>query len=250
MDRQVLHVEENSYFSIRTDERGFRVSQEEASIETQEKEERNFVLALGCSTTFGWGVEGHEMWTHLLGKNIDIPVKNAGVPGWSTFQAVHGLKDLKMRRPQMIVMSYGVRDQQLSYFSDEIMKPTPRMFRLQIARLIRKGRGTSRQLVGGNLPQKIARVSVDNYRRNLDKISTMWADVPILYFVFPNLRTRVSRHDRILIEKGGILFSENFRQQDFFEKDNLHLNQRGNQHLSKMLTPHVLKLLGKTKHIE
>ena len=145
-------------------------------------------------------------------------------------------------------MSYGVRDQQLSYSSDKEIKPTSIMFQLQIARLIRKGRGISQRQSGtmGTLP----RVSIGDYSRNIDEISAIWPNVPILYFVFPNLRNGVSGHDQILLEKGGIVFGQEFKESDFFIKDTLHLNREGNQHLSKILTPYVTRLLRETNHIE
>jgi hypothetical protein len=151
--------------------------------------------------------------------------------------------------PKFILRSYGVRDQQLSQFSDLDMKPTPMMFRWQIARLIRKTRSGSKVVFNGKKPSMV-RVSVQDYSRNLDEIATLWPDVPILYFVFPNLRMEVSKHDQVIIDRKGIYFEKQVDKKDFFVKDKIHLNQQGNQHFSRVLTPHVLELLGKTKHIE
>ena len=247
LDRQVLHVEEQQYFTVVTDDEGFRVTQKNRKDDHTKKLD-DYILALGCSTTFGWGVEGEQTWTHLLSKNMEMPVRNAGVPGWSTFQAKHGLQAIEFPVPKLILMSYGVRDQQLSYGSDKEIKPTSIMFQLQIARLIRKGRSISRgqnRTIG-----MVPRVSVGDYSRNIDEISAIWPDVPILYFVFPNLRTGVSGHDQILLEKGGMTFRGEFKESDFFIKDTLHLNEKGNQHLSKILTPYVTKLFGETDHIK
>ena len=247
LERQVLHVEENQHFTVITDAQGFRITQSDEKNDHTDSVD-DYILALGCSTTFGWGVEGKQNWTHLLSKNVNVPVRNAGVPGWSTFQAKHGLQDMEIPRPKLILMSYGVRDQQLSYGRDKESKPTSIMFQLQIARLIRKGRIIPRRQTGTT--GMVRRVSVGDYGRNIDEISATWPDVPILHFVFPNLRTGISGHDQILVEKGGIVFEGEFKKRDFFINDTLHLNQRGNQHLSKMLTSYVMKLLGKTNHIK
>lgn len=246
LERQVLHVEEKQYFTVITDEQGFRITPDENNTHTDRV--NDYILALGCSTTFGWGVEGEDTWTHLLSQNVKTPVRNAGVPGWSTFQAKHALQDMEIPKPKLVLMSYGVRDQQLSYSRDKEIKPTSVMFQLQIARLMRKGRSISYGRT--KTTKKISRVSVDDYGRNIDEISAIWPDVSVLYFVFPNLRTGISRHDQVLLEKGGIAFEEEFDESDFFIKDTLHLNKRGNQHLSKILTPHIMKLLGETKHVE
>ncbi len=246
LDRQVLHVEEKQHFTVITDGQGFRIPPDEKNERTDRV--NDYILALGCSTTFGWGVEGEQTWTHLLSQNVKTPVKNAGVPGWSTFQARHGLQDMEIPKPKLILMSYGVRDQQLSYGRDKEIKPTSMMFQLQIARLIRKGRRISSER--SRTTKMISRVSVDDYSRNIDEISAIWPDVSILYFVFPNLRIDISGHDQILLEKGGVSFKGEFNESDFFIKDTLHLNKKGNQHLSKILTPYIIELLGKAKHVE
>ena len=254
--KEVQHIEENTKFLVITDEHGFRIAERGVSqnwnIEKTDVQ-NEFILALGCSTTFGWGVEGNKVWTHLLSekKEIGIPVVNGGIPGWSTFQAVRGLLETeqKIRKPKLIVLSYGVRDQQLSYQDDRSMNPTPFMFRLQLARLIRQGR-----LASGNkmMDSKamVYRVSVDDYRDNIDKISAIWTDVPILHFVFPNLNSEISGHDQVLIDKGGIHFTNMFGAEEFFKNDRIHINEKGNQHLSDVLVPSILKLLSKSEHIE
>ena len=247
LDRQVLHVEEEQYFTVITDDKGFRIAEQNIKDDHIMKTE-DYILALGCSTTFGWGVEGEQTWTHLLSQNIKTPVINAGVPGWSTFQAKHGLQAMEIPMPKLILMSYGIRDQQLSYSRDKEIEPASIMFQLQIARLIRKGRGMSRGQPSSM--RMVSRVSVGDYGRNIDEISAIWPDVPILYFVFPNLRNGVSGHGQILLEKGGISFGREFKESEFFLKDTLHLNREGNQLLSKKLTPYVTKLLGETNHIK
>ena len=126
LERQVLHIEEKQHFTVITDEQGFRITSGEKNDRTDGV--NDYILALGCSTTFGWGVEGEQTWTHLLSQNVKTPVKNAGVPGWSTFQAKHGLQDMEIPKPKLILMSYGVRDQQLSYGRDKEIKPTSVMF--------------------------------------------------------------------------------------------------------------------------
>ena len=129
------------------------------------------------------------------------------------------------------------------------MKPTPMMFRWQIARLIRKGRVSSKIVFNGEKPG-VVRVSVQDYSRNLDKIAAFWSDVPVLYFVFPRLGKDISEHDEVLMGRKGIEFKNKFVNNDFFLNDEIHLNRQGNQHLSKVLTPHTLELLRESKHVE
>ena len=106
LDRQVLHVEEEQYFTVITDDKGFRIAEQNIKDDHITKTE-DYILALGCSTTFGWGVAGEQTWTHLLSQNVKTPVVNAGVPGWSTFQAKHGLHAMKIPMPKLILMSVG-----------------------------------------------------------------------------------------------------------------------------------------------
>ena len=170
LDRQVLHVEEEQYFTVITDDKGFRITEQNIKDDHITKTE-DYILALGCSTTFGWGVEGEQTWAHLLSQNVKTPVVNAGVPGWSTFQAMHGLRAMEIPMPKLVLMSYGIRDQQLSYSRDKEIKPTSIMFQLQIARLIRKGRGISRGQP--STTRMVPRVSVGDYGRNIDEISAI-----------------------------------------------------------------------------
>lgn len=44
---------------------------------------RDSVMALGCSCTFGYGLEEHQAWPSLLEERIEMPVYNFGVNGGS-----------------------------------------------------------------------------------------------------------------------------------------------------------------------
>ena len=94
------------------------------------------------------------------------------------------------------------------------------------------------------------RVSVEDYLNNIEKITAVWPDVPVLYFVFPNLNSEISGHDQVLIDKGGIHFTKMFGEDEFFQNDRIHINKRGNQHLAAVLVPYIGELLSKSEHVK
>ena len=73
LDRDVAGPE--GIFRVRTNALGLR-----GALPPQEGP---WTLIVGCSTTFGWGVEEHEAWPARLQERTGSPVVNGGVPGWS-----------------------------------------------------------------------------------------------------------------------------------------------------------------------
>ena len=89
-------------FHIETDANGFRISNQAIQKETKGNDSW---LVLGCSTTFGWGVEAREAWPAQLSELIGIPIINGGVPGWSTHQAKQKVSDWNSFHPSVVLVS-------------------------------------------------------------------------------------------------------------------------------------------------
>ena len=76
------------------------------------------IVALGDSSTFGWGVETGSIYPHLLETalrarrpDISIEVVNLGVCGYSSFQGLILLQREAMRyQPDLVTLSYGSND--------------------------------------------------------------------------------------------------------------------------------------------
>ena len=68
LDLAEVHVEEGTSFSVKTNSLGIRDGLMPVA--------SPWVLAMGCSTTFGWGVEADQAWPAVLEKELGVPVVN------------------------------------------------------------------------------------------------------------------------------------------------------------------------------
>jgi lysophospholipase L1-like esterase len=84
------------------------------------------VVAVGNSSTFGWGVNDDETYPQHLARRLAqlylgraVDVMNAGVPGFTTFQGGRILAaEVLPRRPDFIVLSFGFNDSRPAASSD------------------------------------------------------------------------------------------------------------------------------------
>ena len=85
-----------------TDENCFRVTPTPPKPATE-------ILCLGCSFTFGAGVADDQNYPAILGKRFwsDFKVRNAGVCGWGTSQAVLLTEDYFASHPAPALVLYG-----------------------------------------------------------------------------------------------------------------------------------------------
>ena len=115
------HGEESTTFPVSTNDEGLR-----APIHSPDKPAGTHrVMALGCSTTFGWGVADAESYPARLETLIrasgrpDVEVINGGQPGYTSFQG-RWLWDRTLRHyePDVVLVGYVVQDARKAAYSD------------------------------------------------------------------------------------------------------------------------------------
>ncbi len=116
----LTHKETGDTFRVSTDANGLR-----APLHPQEKSGTTFrIMTLGCSTTFGWGVNDEETYPYLLEQNLkadghNIEVINGGQPGYTSFQGLWlWQKELAAYKPDLVIFGYIVQDSRSVAYSD------------------------------------------------------------------------------------------------------------------------------------
>ncbi len=182
-----------------------------------------WTLVLGCSTTFGWGVEEDEAWPARLAARTGEIVVNGGVPGWSSEQAVRGAERWLALAPTRVVLAYGVRDAWPARAPDRAARPTPWLLRTRFARLIRGG-GASPD--PGRRAGETARVPPVAFAENMQVLRTMAGDAAVVQLWFPQAEPRDPwRH---ALERLGPALAPPYEPSWFFEADPVHLTVAGN----------------------
>ena len=70
-----------------------------------------FTVALTHGVTFGWGVGDRQTWPALLQKSLGLAVRNASVPGYTTWQGARVLDEVTLpERPRVVMLCHGVND--------------------------------------------------------------------------------------------------------------------------------------------
>jgi len=116
----VSHKEAGGSFRVSTDQNGLR-----APLHTEPKPPGTVrVMTLGCSTTFGWGVEDAESYPARLESILNegghtVEVINGGQPGYTSFQGLH-LWDTVLYRysPDVVIFGYLVQDSRTVQYGD------------------------------------------------------------------------------------------------------------------------------------
>lgn len=184
-------MEEVNIIERRFDNKGFLYS-DTSKILDQSKPK---VIFIGDSSTFGYRLQMKSTFVEILGNQLsDISTINLGVPGYTSFQ---GYKVLLKRglelNPKIVVVSFNLNDRRYVLGkefidSDELFKKTYEISernkllqRIYLYRAIkylfvRLGVTGDEELAARNRFKNInisnlrARVSPDNYRRNLEDI--------------------------------------------------------------------------------
>lgn len=114
------HKETGGTFRVTTDENGLR-----APLHPERKPDGVVrVLALGCSTTFGWGVDDEQSWPARLEAILNegghaVEVVNGAQPGYTSFQGLWLWdKVLYKYEPDVVVFGYLVQDARKVGYSD------------------------------------------------------------------------------------------------------------------------------------
>jgi lysophospholipase L1-like esterase len=114
------HKETGATFRVSTDANGLR-----APLHAEEKPPGTFrVMTLGCSTTFGWGVDDEQSYPARLEAILNesghpVEVINAGQPGHTSFQGLWLWdKVLARYQPDVVIFGYVVQDARRVSYSD------------------------------------------------------------------------------------------------------------------------------------
>jgi lysophospholipase L1-like esterase len=121
-DKKYPHNEENRFFTATTDEHALRAPN--YSIDKRPGTYR--IMTLGCSTTFGWGVNDKETYPAVLGHLIagtgrtQTEVINGGQPGYTTFQGLRFWDEtLRHFEPDVVLIGYVVQDARKAAYTDK-----------------------------------------------------------------------------------------------------------------------------------
>ena len=121
-DQAFPHRETNSSFQVSTDAQGLR-----APIHALEPAGSDpfRIMFLGCSTTFGWGVDDAQAYPALVestlrGEGYDnVEVINAGQPGHTSFQGKWLYETVASAyQPDLVFFGYVVQDARNAAYSD------------------------------------------------------------------------------------------------------------------------------------
>lgn len=114
------HKETGGSFRVSTDANGLR-----APLHAEEKPDGVFrVMTLGCSTTFGWGVDDEGTYPSRLEAILTeaghpVEVINGGQPGHTSFQGLWlWERALARYRPDVVLFGYVVQDARKVAYSD------------------------------------------------------------------------------------------------------------------------------------
>ncbi len=116
----INHKETGGIFRVSTDANGLR-----APLHSEQKPDGAFrVMTLGCSTTFGWGVNDEETYPYQLEQLLGaaghkVEVINGGQPGHTSFQGLWlWTEKLAAYKPDLVIFGYIVQDSRSVAYSD------------------------------------------------------------------------------------------------------------------------------------
>ena len=167
---EVPHREEGTTFSVRTNELGLRDGPMPSGAP--------WVLALGCSTTFGWGVDGMEAWPEVLEQSLGVDVVNAGIPGHSSHQGLQFAPPLLKMGPTVAIFAWGLRDGNLVGLPDSARQAPQFPRNTRIFGWL-KDKLPARAQRGGGVPRVSAASFGDNLR-TLEGLAAAWAEAAVL----------------------------------------------------------------------
>lgn len=226
----VPHAEESTTFPVQTSADGLR----DGPIPGSEP----WVLALGCSTTFGWGVAASEAWPERLQATLGVEVINAGVPGHSTHQGLRFAGELIDRKPDVVLLGWGLRDGDRASVVDADRRPPPWPERLRITQLLRRiiAPSRSRSSAGQSF-----RVPPDEFARNMAEAAARARRAGAQPVVVD--MTQTAGHKRALRDLGVPIVELALEEGDRFEKDAVHFTAAGNRAIARQVAAVVGPLL-------
>ena len=226
LDREVPHPDAGS-FRVQTNAAGLRG----AAPPTRGP----WTLALGCSTTFGWGVAEADAWPAQLAARIGEPVVNGGVPGWSTEQAVAGADRWLQQGPTRVILAYLVRDAWPADRPDATAAPTPWPLRTRLAALLRPQTEPSHAAPASlpSTPAASSRVPPDRFRDNLARLIAASGDAEVVLLAFPTRSPAAVAPWVERMRAAGPTLAPVLASEAFFATDPVHLTASGHGALAQ-----------------
>lgn len=120
-DQAVAHREVNGTFPVSTDANGLRPPHHDVA----KPDGVQRIMALGCSTTFGWGADDDNTYPAHLERILrekgydQVEVINGGQPGYTSFQGLWLWdKVLHEYEPDLVLLGFIVQDARKAAYSD------------------------------------------------------------------------------------------------------------------------------------
>ncbi len=259
--KSYAHKESGRSFKVTTNEDGLRVP-----LHGREKPDGAFrVMTLGCSTTYGWGVDDAESYPAQLQQLIreqghsHVEVINGGQPGYTSFQG-RWLWDEALRHyePDVVLIGYVVQDARKAAYTDKSQAVLQQDHRFMKDHVLYKSRlylGL-RDLLGSvqvrakERPEGgeggVYRVPPSDFADNLRYLVGAVQDLgaKAVLFGFPLEREGyTTQHRRILQAAATELHISHLDLQDrmdtasrqerlYFERDRGHPNRAGNERIA------------------
>lgn len=256
------HKETGGSFTVSTDAHGLRVPRHPQ----QKAEGTRRVMTLGCSTTFGWGVDDAQSYPARLESRLHAAghtgweVINGGQPGYTSFQGLWLWdRTLKDYAPDVVLVGYVVQDARKAAYSDKsqaVLQGDATFLKHNVL-YQSKVYLALRVLVGGVQVRAkergegdeggIYRVPPEDYVDNLRALVRRVQEVgatPILFGYPLEREGYTEQHRRILSAAATELGVRHFDPQPqmeeasrqktlYFEKDRGHANAQGNNLIAK-----------------
>ncbi|MFH1467951.1 MAG: SGNH/GDSL hydrolase family protein [Pseudomonadota bacterium] len=212
------HRETGGAFTVSTDQQGLRYPLH--PLEPSAGADPFRVMFLGCSTTFGWGVDDEQTYPARVQASLDaqgrrgIEVFNAGQPGHTSFQGLWFYQNaLRAYHPDLVFFGYVVQDARLAAYSDAsqaLLQQDARFLKqtllyhshlyLGLRTLIDAWRIRSKERDESG-HEGVYRVSREDYVENIRAFARLTArdDARLVLFDFPLERAGYTREHRRLV---------------------------------------------------
>lgn len=252
------HKEVEGTFEVTTDENGLR-----APLHATDKRPGTFrVMTLGCSTTFGWGVDDADSYPAKLevltraSGHPSTEIINGGQPGYTSFQGLWLWDEaLKYYDPDVVVIGYVVQDsRKAAPYSDRSQALLQRDNRFLKHHFLHRSRTYLglRALIGGVQIEaketgdgeegKVYRIPPEDYVANLRQLVGLVREAggqPVLFSYPLEREGYMAQHRRILAAAAEELevpyFDPQARMEQasntaelYFPRDRGHANAAGN----------------------
>jgi lysophospholipase L1-like esterase len=262
VDKAYPHPEQESSFAVSTDGRGLRgpLHSVDKPVGTRR------VMTMGCSTTFGWGVDDAESYPAQLEERLQAggygkwEVINAGQPGYTSFQGLW-LWDQVARDydPDVVLIGFVVQDARRAAYTDKsqaILQQDARYLKRNLlwrsraylglksmlgqVQVRAKERGEGDASAAWRVPPADY---VDNLRQLVGRVQDAGA-LPVL-FGFPLERAGYTETHRTILKAAGLelgvawfdpqqrMDQASRSQTLYFERDRGHANAEGNQLIAR-----------------